>query len=305
MNKDIIYSFIIPHKNCPVLLQRCVDSIPERDDIEIIIVDNNSSAEVVDFNHFPGCERKCVKVVRDTKSIGGGGARNTGLQKASGKWVSFIDCDDYFNYCIGKILDDYKNSPESVVFFKTNSVDSDTYVSSNRGISINNAIDSFIQGKNEGENYLRFGLFNPWGKIIRRSFLIDNHIQFDDVIVMNDVVFSYKLGYFATQIAVDKRAMICITDCSHSVSKNHSAEAYLSRIRTKTLASMFYKKHGIPQKYLKWNNYLFLSKFISAYPARWKEGIDVLLKNGESWFDIILGLFFHVPLLRLKSVLKK
>ena len=305
MNKEINYSFIIPHKNCPDLLQRCVDSIPERDDIEIIIVDNNSSDEVVDFNHFPGCERKCVKVVRDIKSIGGGGARNTGLQKASGKWVSFIDCDDFFNYCINKILDDYKDSHESVVYFKTNSVDSDTYVNSDRGVSINNAIDNFQKGKNVGENYLRFGLFNPWGKIINRSFLVENKIRFDDVIVMNDVEFSYKLGYYAKQIAVDKRAMICITDCSNSVSKNHSAEAYLSRIRTKTIASKFYKENGIPLKYLKWNNYLFLSKYISSYPARWKEGVDVLFENGESWFDVILGLFIHVPLLRLKSVLKK
>jgi len=36
------YSFIIPHKNCPDLLQRCVDSIPERDDVQVIVVDDNS-----------------------------------------------------------------------------------------------------------------------------------------------------------------------------------------------------------------------------------------------------------------------
>jgi glycosyltransferase involved in cell wall biosynthesis len=36
------YSFIIPHKNCPDLLQRCVDSIPDRDDVQVIVVDDNS-----------------------------------------------------------------------------------------------------------------------------------------------------------------------------------------------------------------------------------------------------------------------
>lgn len=35
MSKEFNYSFIIPHKNCPDLLQRCVDSIPERDDVSI------------------------------------------------------------------------------------------------------------------------------------------------------------------------------------------------------------------------------------------------------------------------------
>ena len=45
MTKEYTYSFIIPHKNCPNLLQRCVDSIPERDDVQVIVVDDNSDAD--------------------------------------------------------------------------------------------------------------------------------------------------------------------------------------------------------------------------------------------------------------------
>ena len=43
----ISYSIIIPHKNTPSLLQRCLDSIPQRSDIEIIIVDDNSDEQKV------------------------------------------------------------------------------------------------------------------------------------------------------------------------------------------------------------------------------------------------------------------
>ena len=38
----MLYSFVIPHKNSLDLLQRCLDSIPVRSDIEIIVVDDNS-----------------------------------------------------------------------------------------------------------------------------------------------------------------------------------------------------------------------------------------------------------------------
>lgn len=38
----IKYSIIIPHHNVPTLLERCVNSIPQRDDIQIIVVDDNS-----------------------------------------------------------------------------------------------------------------------------------------------------------------------------------------------------------------------------------------------------------------------
>ena len=39
------YSVIIPHKNVPKLLARCVNSIPVRDDIEVIVIDDCSSPE--------------------------------------------------------------------------------------------------------------------------------------------------------------------------------------------------------------------------------------------------------------------
>jgi len=38
----IYYSFVIPHYNTPDLLQRLIDSIPQREDIEVIVVDDNS-----------------------------------------------------------------------------------------------------------------------------------------------------------------------------------------------------------------------------------------------------------------------
>ena len=39
---SINYSIIIPHKNIPELLVRCLNSIPEREDIQVIVVDDCS-----------------------------------------------------------------------------------------------------------------------------------------------------------------------------------------------------------------------------------------------------------------------
>ena len=43
MNK--LYSIIVPHRNIPNLLRRLLCSIPKRDDIEIIVVDDKSNQE--------------------------------------------------------------------------------------------------------------------------------------------------------------------------------------------------------------------------------------------------------------------
>ena len=59
----INYSIIIPHKNIPNLLQRCLDSIPNREDVQIIVVDDNSDPNIVDFDKFPGLNRSNVEVI--------------------------------------------------------------------------------------------------------------------------------------------------------------------------------------------------------------------------------------------------
>ena len=67
----VTYSVIIPHYNIPTLLQRCLSTIPKRKDLEIIIVDDNSSPNIVDFEHFPGSDRSDCTIIFDKK----GGSR--------------------------------------------------------------------------------------------------------------------------------------------------------------------------------------------------------------------------------------
>ena len=92
----ITFSVIIPHHNIPKLLQRCLDSIPDIPDVQVIVVDDNSSKEMVDFDHFPGKERKYTTFVFDKSGGGAGRARNIGMKQAEGEWLVFADADDFF-----------------------------------------------------------------------------------------------------------------------------------------------------------------------------------------------------------------
>ena len=103
----INYSIIIPHHNIPKLLIRCLASIPNRKDTEIIIIDDNSSAEIVDFDNFPGKERENTKIFFSKVNGGGGYARNIGVQMAKGDKLIFADADDFFNDNLSDLLDDY------------------------------------------------------------------------------------------------------------------------------------------------------------------------------------------------------
>ena len=66
----INYSIIIPHKNSPELLNRCLASIPQRNDIEIIVVDDNS-----DSAKKPQTSRIGVKIINIEKENSKGAGR--------------------------------------------------------------------------------------------------------------------------------------------------------------------------------------------------------------------------------------
>ena len=102
MEKEVLFTIIIPHKNIPRLLERLIKSIPMRDDLEIIVVDDYSDSNFVDFVNFPGKDRKNFLLLLNEGEKGAGHARNFALPYAKGKWVLFADSDDYYN--IGRIV---------------------------------------------------------------------------------------------------------------------------------------------------------------------------------------------------------
>ena len=127
----INYSIIIPHKNTPLLLRRCLDSIPERDDIEVIIVDDNS----MNINWDDWKFNTNVSLLKTYKNKGAGFARNIGLKRAVGKWILFADSDDFFSQQFTLLLDGYRDSDYDIIYFMFTSVYSDSLLPSNRASS--------------------------------------------------------------------------------------------------------------------------------------------------------------------------
>lgn len=242
----VTYSIIIPHHNIPDLLKRCVNSIPKRDDTEVIVVDDGSNLESLEKVRLI-CRQSAnnIRLIERSTCNGGGAARNTGLEHAEGEFVIFADADDYFNYCINSILTEYASSKFDIAFFKSNSVDSDTYESRYRTVISNGYIDLFLGNNKEGESKLRYLCGVPWGKIIRRSLISDHHLRFDETSIHNDTTFSYTTGYYAKKITGDCRCMYCVTQRKNSVSRNQELSKVLTSIDVFGRAVLFVHKLGL------------------------------------------------------------
>ncbi len=199
MIQEIIYSFIIPHKNCPDLLQRCINSIPKRNDVQIIVVDDNS-----DESKKPSVENEDVQLILldDAHSRGAGHARNVGLEYAKGKWLLFADCDDYYESDFLNVLDKYRNRNDiDLVYFNYNYIDSITGAKLEDN-KLQKCIENFESTKNSVD-IIKFRNNTPWTKMVRRAFVVSDDIQFEEVINGNDVLFSLLVAMKSTIIQVE------------------------------------------------------------------------------------------------------
>ena len=97
MNKEEpLISVIVPVYNVEEYLRICVDSIINQtyENLEIILIDDGSkdnSGKICD--EYMKKDNRIIVIHQENKGVSV--ARNTGIQKASGKWVSFVDSDDW------------------------------------------------------------------------------------------------------------------------------------------------------------------------------------------------------------------
>lgn len=224
------FTIIIPHKNTPNLLERLIESIPVRDDLEIIVVDDHSDADVVDFNHFPCKERRNLKIVSNTDRPGAGHARNFALPQAKGKWILFADSDDFFNPGINAFLSKYIDSNADIIYFNANSVDTETYEPSNRADHLHGFIDNYQKNPKNGEVVMRYMFTEPWCKMIKRKLIEDFSICFDDTLIHEDVKFACLVGHYASTVLVDNSQLYCVTSRENSLSRTITEQKYLDEL---------------------------------------------------------------------------
>lgn len=200
----INYSFIIPHKNVAKLLERCILSIPYRDDVEIIVVDDNS--EDKDSLQALECLRHSnVQIVCLDESRGAGFARNKGIELAKGKWLLFADADDFYTENISAILDNYvADDITDVVYLNAQAIDENGVVFP---LLMGRYIENYKKARFYSEKVLRFANWVPWTRMVKREMVEKYHIRYEEIPVGNDAMFSLMCSKYAVAIVAESNVM--------------------------------------------------------------------------------------------------
>lgn len=236
------FSIIIPHRNSVHYLPKLFSSIPNSDRIEIIIVDNSFEPVTKDAI---GVNRNYI-LLHSAPERGAGGARNVGIEHANGKWLLFLDADDYFADGAFDVFFSKVNTVSDLVYTCMGGVYVDTGEPSDRGAAYTKMVQQYLSGSIP-ESDLRLCFSSPCCKMVRHDMVKKYRLKYDEVTASNDMYFSMLCGYYAKKIeAVDYITYIA-TVSRGSLTKRRDYAVISARYYVNLRYNSFLKKHGYPQ----------------------------------------------------------
>ena len=123
---EYVLSIIIPHYNTPKLLDKMLSSIPKRNDIQVIVVDDNSDLCGRELSELKAKYGNIEMYTSPYSTHSTGLCRNVGIERACGRWIMFGDADDYYVEGWLEKIEPFFDSDYDLLYFLPTSVDLET-----------------------------------------------------------------------------------------------------------------------------------------------------------------------------------
>ena len=93
----MLLTIIVPAYNEETRIVRALDSVPIRDDLEILIIDDGSTDKTLEVaqNYAEEHPERNIRIISLPENKGLGNAKNVGYDNALGDYINQLDADDY------------------------------------------------------------------------------------------------------------------------------------------------------------------------------------------------------------------
>lgn len=206
-------SVIVPVYNAQEHLAQCIDSILAQTmrSFELICVDDGSTDRSVDIIREYQSRDKRVKLLQQ-KNLYAGIARNHGMETAEGKYLLFLDADDFFepdmlasmyaqaekdqaDVCVCA-ADRYHT--EKKTYEKAPWLLNVRFLPENRPFSRHDCLRNIFQISSPA----------PWTKLFRKEFVRQQKLQFQGLQRSNDLYFTFSAIALAERITVVEKELV-------------------------------------------------------------------------------------------------
>lgn len=217
-------SVIVPYWNAAPWIERCVNSLKAQPgELEFIMVNDKSTDDSKKLARAAAKGDSRFRFYENARTKGVSGARNTGLDKATGEWITFLDADDEL-------------VPEAfAVFERMSRLDSTANViQANHLRRYAKTGHTKLKYTNERGMYrlcnMPFSIWPKcwcmvWNKLILRSFIEENKIRFVEGLQYGeDEIFNLELLKHDDRLFHTKRETV-------TVMRNFDNKQSLSRVK--------------------------------------------------------------------------
>ena len=285
--QSIMFSVIIPHYRDFAGLKELIRSIPDRNDIQIIIVDDNSYPDTQDvYDYIGSFNRPDIQLLyNDKNKRGAGSCRNIGISKAKGKWLIFADSDDFFTDNAFEAFDSKKDSTDDYIHFHMTSINLPDRTPGTRQLQDEYHLNRFCRRPTYyNELNLRYNIDSPCAKMVNHRFVSDNGIVYGETRWGNDTMFAVQCGYYAKHVGTSKETVYCATRKKDSMTTHNSIE-----IR-KTFVDVYIQKIEFMRNRLsykdfrrsiRWPGYKILNGCLDGYGKEFSDYVRREYRNND------------------------
>lgn len=207
LNAEIKISVIVPIYNACKHLRPALDSILAQTfkEIEIICVDDGSTDTSLDMLKIYQKMDNRIRIITETNA-GPGHARNNGLKRARGKYVAFLDADDFFEpEMLEKLYNLAEENGLDIAITRYDIYDNKkgkftANIESEHGKIFDGGA---VTSKNEYPDYILESTTGAaWNKLFKKSFILEKNISFTtEAMIFEDVYFTVSALAFAERVA--------------------------------------------------------------------------------------------------------
>ncbi len=218
-------SVIVPIYNVEKYLDECLLSIQKQTylHLEVILIDDGSTDKSAQIAQQFVDNDPRFQLLRQANA-GQSAARNRGLERATGEYISFIDSDDYI-------------APDFYETILQEIHDTDILQIGYTHTTIN--------GEKVGTFYPCFfhQYTTPWSRLFRAEFIHKNNLHFEEGYIYEDVLFSIDMWLQSPTYRIIKYAGYYYRMNPHSTTaQKHNTRPLFALIRQRTKNATLYQK---------------------------------------------------------------
>lgn len=281
------FSIVVPVYNVEDFLEKCVNSILKQKykDYELVLVDDGStdkSGAICDRIVLENKDKVNIKVVHQ-ENKGLGGARNTGIEVATGEYLFFIDSDDTIVDGTLQILSEYiEDNDVDIVTFDIVKVDEN----SNELYTILGFLYECVVSTPEENKQLILTEHSACNKVIRKSLFIENDVRFPERLWFEDLATIFKLFPYAKMGYINK-AFYVYLERTGSIMNNAKCDKNIDMVTAMNSTLSFYREKGLFEKYYDELEYVaaFHLYYLSSIRVMRVDSKHSLLKTFKEYID--------------------